>query len=465
VSIMEKTPPVSSAPHSRPQVSKSVHAPRAGLHPNWLLGLIASGAVAVLALWWHDTPSISGLGDWLTNAGRITGLGAGYAIVVLLALMARVPAVERGVGADRLARWHSRGGRYTVSLVVAHALLITWGYAVTDHHNVVSETGILWTQYADVLMATVAMLLLVGVGIASARAARKRLRYETWFYIHFYTYLATALAFSHQFSTGADFVDDLYARVVWGAMYAVVAALLIWYRFVTPIRQSLQRKLRVAAVIEENTDVTTIVISGNNLEQLQAMPGQFFRWRFLTKDLWWAANPYSISAVPTNGYLRITVKHLGEQSLGLRQLRTGTRVIAEGPYGAMTAAKAQHRKALLIAGGVGVTPMRALFETLSAERGVATLLIYRASTNDDVLFRDEFDKIAAGYGSRVIYAVGRRGSHHDIVRPGVLQRHVPNLTDCDVFVCGPKGLSDQAIATLRAGGVKSRRIHVEDFSF
>src|SRR5438128_361790 len=93
------------------------------------LAAIGIGAVAVLLLWWHDTVFIRGFGDWLTNAGRITGLLAGYAVVVLLALMARVPALERGVGTDRLARWHAMGGRYTVSLAVAHTLLIIWGYA------------------------------------------------------------------------------------------------------------------------------------------------------------------------------------------------------------------------------------------------------------------------------------------------------------------------------------------------
>ena len=95
--------------------------------------------------------------------------------------MARIPPLERGIGADRLARWHSMGGRYTVGLVVAHGLLIIWGYAVTAHTDVVSQTATLLLSYPDVLMATVAGLLLVGVGVVSARAARRRLRYETWY--------------------------------------------------------------------------------------------------------------------------------------------------------------------------------------------------------------------------------------------------------------------------------------------
>src|SRR4051794_21340512 len=181
---------------------------RPGAHPNAVLGVIFTGAAAALLLWWRNTPAINGWGVWLTNAGRVTGLLAGYGVVVLVALMARLPPLERGVGADRLARWHARGGRYTVSLVVAHGLLITWGYAVTAHTNVVSQTKTLLLSYPGVLMATVAGLLLVGVGVVSARAARRRMRYETWYYLHFYTFLAIALAFSHQFATGAEFVAN-----------------------------------------------------------------------------------------------------------------------------------------------------------------------------------------------------------------------------------------------------------------
>ena len=186
-----------------------------------MLAVIGAGALATVGLWWYGTPQVDpGLGDWLTNAGRITGLWAGYAMVVLVALMARLPPVERGVGADRLARWHAMGGRYVVSLVVAHGLLITWGYAVSAHTGVLTQAKTLLLSYPDVLAATVAGLLLVGVGISSARAARRRLRYESWYYLHFYTYLAIALAFSHQFADGAQFMTNVPARLAWGTMYA-----------------------------------------------------------------------------------------------------------------------------------------------------------------------------------------------------------------------------------------------------
>src|SRR3954454_3595735 len=434
-------------------------------HPSAVLAVIAAGAAAVLGLWWHNTPAIHGPGDWLTNAGRVTGLLAGYGVVVLVALMARIPPLERGIGADRLARWHARGGRYIVSLVVAHGLLITWGYAVTAHTNVFSQTKTLLMSYPDVLMASVAGLLLVGVGVVSMRAARKRMRYETWYYLHFYTYVAVALAFSHQFSTGAEFMTNAWARIVWAGMYAAVAAAILWYRFITPARQAVRQQLRVESVRREAPDTVSVVVSGPRVHELAAQPGQFFRWRFLTRDLWWASNPYSLSAAPLPDRLRITVKTLGDHSAKIGRLRPGTRVIAEGPYGAMTAARRKRRKVLMIAGGVGVTPLRALFQSLPAEPGELTLL-YRSGRDVDVVFRDELTAIAKTRGARLhIIAGHRRDLGHDPLSTAALSRNITDLREHDVFVCGPAGMTATVVRALRGAKVPRRQIHSESFEF
>ena len=108
-----------------------------------------------------------------------------------------------------------------------------------------SETVTLLTTYPDVLMATVAWFLLLGVAAFSARAARRRLSYETWYYAHLYTYLAIALAFSHQFADGPAFAPNLTARVAWSALYATVAALIVWYRVITPLRNAARHRFTV----------------------------------------------------------------------------------------------------------------------------------------------------------------------------------------------------------------------------
>ncbi len=461
-SVLEQQP-ARAYERSRPQPA-TPYAP-AQASPAAILTLIWAGAAAVVGLWWFNTPHVSGFGDWLTNAGRILGLLAGYSMVVLVALMARIPPLERGIGSDRLARWHSMGGRYTVCLVVAHGLLILWGYAVTAHTNVVHEGWTLLRSYPDVLMATVAGLLFVGVGISSARAARRRLRYETWYYLHFYTYLAIALAFSHQFATGAEFMANTAARAAWISLYTTVGALLVWYRIVVPIDQAVRHQIRVSSVVRESPTTVSVIMSGRGLDELRAEPGQFLRFRFLTRDLWWASNPYSLSAPAFPHAMRITVKDLGDHSRSLANLQPGTRVVAEGPFGALTARRRTQRRVLLIAAGVGITPLRAMFETLPTTGPGDLTLLYRASCQEDVLFRGELESIAASKQARLHFVVGSRAQLGGDPLSAESLSWLPDLPGHDVFLCGPQEMQVKVQRSLRALGVPRKRIHVESFEF
>ncbi|MGQ4357637.1 ferredoxin reductase family protein [Streptomyces drozdowiczii] len=419
------------------------------------------GAAGVLALWWSNTASVTGPAAWLTGAGRITGLLAGYACAVLLLLMSRVPLLDHRIGTDRLARWHALGGRWTISLILAHTLLIIWGYALAAHTDVVSQTSTLVLHYPDLLKGTLGFLLFLATAVLSVRAARRRMSYETWHYLHFATYLAVFLAFGHQLSNGADFVGNPPARIAWYGLYLGVAALVAWYRLAIPVKRGFRHRLRVAAVHREAPDVVSVHLTGRHLEELGAEPGQFFRWRFMARGLWWAANPYSLSAPPHPRHLRITVKTAGGHSAALAQLAPGTSVWAEGPYGSFTW-RASGRQILLVAGGVGITPLRALFETLPGQ----VTLVYRARSAADLVLRDELERIAAGRGAVVHYIVDdgppAAAPNFSATSLGAL---VPDLAAHDVYLCGPAGMTQATVRALRQAGVPARRIHHESFAF
>ncbi|MGD3109621.1 ferredoxin reductase family protein [Streptomyces sp. YGL11-2] len=431
------------------------------LAPLLAQGAVWAGAAGVLALWWTGTASVVGPAGWLTGAGRITGLLAGYACAVLVALMARVPLLDHTLGTDRLARWHAMAGRYTISLVLAHALMITWGYALTARGGVLHETATLVFTYPDMLKATAGFLLLIVTGVVSARAARRRMSYETWHYLHFATYLAIFLAFGHQLSNGADFVGRRPAQLGWYALYGAVAALIVWYRFVVPVRRARRHRLRVTEVRPEAPGVVSILLTGERLAELGARPGQFFRWRFLAPGLWWTANPYSLSAPPLPHQLRITVKEAGGHSAALARLRPGTRVWAEGPYGAFTEARRRSAKVLLLGGGVGITPLRTLFETLPGE----VTLIYRARRPEDLALRAELDAIAAARGTAVHYFVDEPVAYSAPLTARALKSLVPDLAAHEVYLCGPPGMTSAARRALRGAGVPQHRIHHESFAF
>ena len=192
---------------------------------------------------------------------------------------------------------------------------------------------------------------------------------------------------------------------LWSMLHATVAVLLVWYRLVVPVRQALRHSLRVTEVRAEGPGVVSVVVQGIGLDELRAEPGQFFRWRFLQRRLWRTSLPFSLSAPVRDDTLRITVKARGDHTRRMRRLRPGIRVLATGPFGALTAHRRTRRKVLLLAGGVGITPMRALFETLPGGPGDLTLL-YRAGNADQFVLRDELEAIAAARGAALHYLLG-----------------------------------------------------------
>jgi predicted ferric reductase len=437
---------------------------------------VTLGGVLALAPWIGDLSGAPhGSGAWLTAGGRVTGLVAGYGLGVVLLLMSRAPWLERRIGIGRLAGWHSRGGRYVLILLILHTVLTVAGYAATARTALIAESVTLLTRYPDVLAATAATGLLLAIGLVSIRAVFRRLRYETWYYLHLYTYLAAALAFSHEFAVGADFSTHLVARIGWAAFYLAVAATVAWFRFWIPLRGVWLHRLRVTKVRHETRDVVTLIIAGRRLDRLRAEPGQFFRWRFLTRDGWWQSHPFSLSAAPSPRELRITVRARGDHTRQLQSVRPGTRVLAEGPYGALRAGAHGRSNVLLLAGGIGITPLRALLEALATDdwrsrrdQGVndgKVLLLYRVSQEGDLVFRHELDRLHRQHGIDVRYLVGPRGSAADVLEADRLRREVPDISRREVFVTGPPGFVDRALSSLVRSGVPRQRVHVERFGW
>jgi predicted ferric reductase len=366
-----------------------------------LLG--AANAAVVVALWVHG----GGLHDEaLTSAGRLTGLLAAYLALIALVVVARGP---------RSSAWHRWSGHAVLWLVVAHTVLVTAGYTVANDTGFLRQFRRMIEELPGVITATAALVIFVAVAIANA--VRRRIRYETWYFIHLYTYLAVVLGFSHQLATGTEFAGDALARTYWYAIYLAALVAILW-------RLARNRPLRVDRVVEAG-DVVHVEMSG----RLHARPGQFFRWRFLTRGRWFEAHPFSLSAAPPR--VRITVRGVGDFSRGLRSLRPGTRVLAEGPYGGFEPGA----KSVLIAGGVGITPIRALLESIDGD----VVVVHRG----EPILRDEIDELG--------FAV------HDRLEL------VPDLAERDAYVCGSPEMVDATVAALRAAGVE--RIVTERFAF
>jgi predicted ferric reductase len=422
-------------------------------------GGLGLGVTVALGIAAETSGSLSAPGGPLTFGGRMTGLVGAYAMLVAVLLAARVPALERALGQDRLIRLHRRLAPWALGLIAAHGLLLVGGYAQRARTGVAAEAGTMLTSFSGVLAATVGFGLLAMAGITSYRAARRRMTHETWWAMHLYTYLGLALAFSHQLTTGASFVGHPVARMFWTALWLGTAGTVLAYRVALPVWRSFRHSLRVEQVIEEAPGVFSIAVSGRSLDRLPLSGGQFLLWRFLVPGLWWQAHPYSVSALPSSDRMRVTVKDLGDHSRALARLRPGTRIAVEGPYGAFTADHAVQERALIVAGGVGITPVRSLLEDLPD--GSRPIVVLRARRPDDLVHEDEIEALARARGGRVETLVGPREDHP--IDGELLRALAPDLDRRDVYVCGPPGLMRQVLGAAREAGVPAMRLHFETF--
>jgi predicted ferric reductase len=441
----------------------------------------ASGLIAwlsmlfVVALWvsGRGVQQLDTLAGLLTSTGRLTGMVSADLLLVQVLLMARIPWVERSYGQDELARRHRLTGFASFTLMIAHVVLISLGYAAAGHSGVVSEVWNLVTTYPGMLLATAGTAALVMVAVTSIRAARRRLRYESWHLLHLYAYLGVGLALPHQLWTGADFTSSPLATAFWWGAYGAAAGAILVFRLALPIWLNCRHRLFVDRVIVEGPGVVSVYLRGRHLERLPVHAGQFLVWRFLHGTGWTRGNPFSLSAAPNGTYLRITAKDLGEGSRRLAALPIGTRVLFEGPYGRLTESVRRSRKVALFAAGIGITPLRALLEEFDYQPGEAVLL-YRASTPAHLLFRSELDAIAARRGVVIHYLPGRRAADPRSWLPQnfanapeetVLRHLVPDLAERDVFVCGPDSWTKAVTASVRRDGVPAAHVHSERFGW
>lgn len=439
-----------------------------------------SGATAwalvlfVVALWVHGggVTDLVGGADALTSLGRLTGLLASVLLLIQVALMARIPLVEQAWGQDELARQHRVVGFTSIWLMLAHIVLITLGYANGSTLGVIGTFVDQVVHSGGMMLALAGTLALGMVVVTSVRRARRRFRYESWHLLHLYAYLGAGLALPHQLWTGQDFLASTVSTVFWWGLYAAVLASVVVFRVLVPIVRSRRHQLVVRRVVNEAPGVVSVHLAGRNLDRLPVRAGQFFQWRFLDGTGWTRANPYSLSAAPNKGGLRITARVVGDSTLRLAGMRPGVKVAIEGPYGRLHDGVATTDRAVLIGAGIGITPLRALLESRPAGAD-RTVVIHRVRSGENVLGQELAD-LARDRGAALHVLSGPRVQGRSSWLPeqyaawddgAALLHLVPDIAERDVYVCGPTTWMEAVVAAAEECRVPEEALHTEQFAY
>jgi predicted ferric reductase len=396
------------------------------------------------------------------TVAKFFGLHAALIMMIQLLLVARLPWLDRRLGMDRLTAWHRWVGFTLLWTVVTHATLVVVGYATLYGMPVFATVASL-AGVAASLLGMSAATVIVGVAVVSMRYARRRLPYEAWHAVHLGLYAAVALALLHQMLEGTTFTASPVAAVYWWTLWTLVLGALVAGRIVVPLWRNARHRFRVAAVVPESDTAVSVYVTGRHLDRLPARAGQFCIWRFPDHNGWWQANPFSLSAAPGGRLsLRLTAKAVGATSAGLRTLPVGSRVFVEGPYGAFTGLQQRTGATLLVAGGIGVTPIRALLE--ESAWGSAVVL-YRVSTAADAVLLGELRELARLRGAVLHVLAGRTGGNPPVrpFDPANLAALVPDIRHRDVYVCGPSAMTEAVLRSVRTLGVPRAQVHAERF--
>jgi NAD(P)H-flavin reductase len=219
--------------------------------------------------------------------------------------------------------------------------------------------------------------------------------------------------------------------------------------------------LTVRAVVGETAEASTVVLDDRAGALAAPVPGQFnMLYPFAVGEA-----AISLSAL-ADGLLTHTVRSVGPVSEALRRLEPGTQVGVRGPFGrGWPMARARGRDVVVVAGGIGLAPLRPAIHAVLAERAAfgRVLVLYGARSPADRLFIDELERWDArddvDLAVTVDYADGGwRG------RVGFVTALLPHIRfDPDrtiAMMCGPEAMMRAVASALTARGVPAGDVHL-----
>ncbi|HEY2193534.1 MAG TPA: ferredoxin reductase family protein [Actinomycetospora sp.] len=417
----------------------------------WAAVLIAMTVVPfAMSAWRGDSTSP---GTMLSVGLAVLGLTA---LIVVVLVPSRIRTLTRAFGVDRVMGLHRWLGMLALTAVVLHAAVALWNHPTLINPFTARDT-------AKVGWGSLVALLLVG-GVA-AGGRRPGARYEVWARLH--VALAAAglvLAALHVIWLNhlvADPVMRVCLVVLAGVLFAVLSHRWVW----RPLF-SRQGAYVVYGVRREGPSVSTLVLAPVHLRRggMRFDPGQFVWLRLKRAVVGTEEHPFTIaSSANVTGRLELTVRDQGDFSHRVAALRQGEKVWLDGPHGSFTTQEDQDCAGLvLVAGGVGITPMMSMLRTLAERGDTRRHRLVLAERGSEPLFADELAVLERRLELEVIRTAGRRV---DLALLSEVVPGPPERDHLDYFICGPPSLLAGALAALEQLAVPATRIHTEQFGW
>ncbi len=424
--------------------------------------VLLSPLLLVTALRPHPTSS------FVYTLGLHAGL-AGIAILALQVLLsARLRWLEWPFGLDQLIRFHKAMAIFGSLLVLAHPVLLAWG---SGRWTLLSS----WRQPWYIWFGRAALLLLVATVLVSWFRQRIKFEFQSWRLVH--NVLAVSLlslAFLHSIVAGRD-LEHPVMRIIWPLAGVAIGAVYVFHKFLRPAWLR-RKRYHVAEVIRENEDVTTVKLRPPpGRPCFDYLPGQFHFVTFHAGDptVPTEEHHWTIASSPTQrGTLASTIKASGDFTANIHKLQVGDQAEVLGPFGRFSySLHPQQDDIVMIAGGIGITPLMAMLRHMRDVRATKrVLLLYANRTESDIVFRQKLDTLVGGEHPQLtlVHVLSHpddswQGPRGHVDRE-LIREHCNAPTEKAFFVCGPPAMADAVTSTLLGMGILQSQIHGERFS-
>lgn len=408
----------------------------------------------------HPTPQARGF--WI-ELGVGLGLIAVGMLGVQFILTARFPSISLSLGQDTMLRFHRMAGTVAAVCVLAHPIVLI---AAEPKFTSYFDPRDNLPRAAALSTVTVAVIAII---FLSFWRKRLTMSYEWWRLTHaLLAGFIMLVALAHIFQVD-HYSAPLHKKIAFIILCAVPLALLAHIRLLRPWLNR-KRPWRVAEVRKEIDRVWTVTLTPESHHGFRFRPGQFAWITFNDSPMILRQHPFTIaSSADKPQELRFTIKHLGDFTNTIADIRPGSTAFLEGPAGNFI--PPPHTPGIVfIAGGIGITPAMALVRTaLDRDDQRPIHLFYATETLEKAAFRDELAQAANAIDLTITHVPEKPpedwSGPSGFIDADILREHLPNeaFEQYTFMICGPAPLMDAVENALLDLGVPRAHLQSERF--
>ncbi|MGI5951867.1 MAG: ferric reductase-like transmembrane domain-containing protein [Brooklawnia sp.] len=357
-----------------------------------------------------------------------------------------------------VANLHRALGQFGVPIILLHPIFIGLYYAQARGTNIFALD--LSERFSLLVLLGMVTLAIVAFIVVTSAFLRGRLGFYRWLYTHLSSYLVPPFLFIHSFLLGPTIQGTGLFYYWW--FFTFVVIVLCGYRLAHKLGASAAwyRVTRARKVAHQTTEI----LMAPETQRLRPAAGQFV---YLRGSVAGNAHPYTVSAFDADsGTLGVTVSQDGPQSTRLQDSQEGDRLLLDGPFGVFSRpAMATDLPLVMVAGGVGITAFRRLWQRLEADRGREAHLFYGNETYPEIAYRDELDALTHVHVVHVLNQEPDHAGETGFVTADVLRRNLPReLDEYQFLLCGPPPMVISLEEELTEAGVSGDQVRHELFA-